>query len=102
MIRLQGTRIFGGFAFGTVCVLKKNRAQVLPASVDDTAAEKERFLLARQKVQQDLKELYEMTLQRTEDEYARIFDVQQMMLDDPEYEQSVFDLIDTEHVCAAY
>ena len=102
MIRLQGTRVFGGFAFGTVCVLKKRRSQVTPVSVDDVAAEKERFLKARLGAQQDLKELYEMTLQCTDDEYARIFDVQQMMLDDPEYEQSVYHLIESEQFCAEY
>ena len=72
------------------------KRQVKKETVADTAAEMARFEAAKEKALGQLKGLYEKALKDVGEEEAMIFDVHQMLLDDPDYNDSIKDIIENE------
>ena len=102
MTRLHGTRVFDGFAIGVIRILQRKQPDAVRKHVDDTGSEMARYNGAKERVKEDLSALRRETLARVDSEVADIFEVQRMMLDDPDFSGSVLDIIETERVNAEY
>ena len=98
MIVREGKSVFKGVAIGKIFVYKKADNAVKKETVADTAAEMARFEAAKEKALGQLKGLYEKALKDVGEEEAMIFDVHQMLLDDPDYNDSIKDIIENEKI----
>lgn len=102
MITLKGKSVFGGVAIGKLSFYKRRQHTIKRSHVDDTAAEVQRFETARQAAMQELKQLYDKAMEEVGEANAAIFDIHQMMLEDPDYCESVAGIITTQQVNAEY
>ncbi len=102
MITLQGKGVFGGIAIGTLCFYKKRDSQVKRISVEDPQKEIERFINARRRAEQELKELYSKALVEVGEANAAIFEIHQMMLDDEDFCEAITHVITSQQVNAEY
>lgn len=99
---LEGISVFEGIAIGRVSVYRKKDKQVQQTEVSDTIAETERFIRAKEKVREQLEELYEKALQEVDEANADIFRALEMLLDDPEYVKAVTGMIASKRANAEY
>lgn len=102
MIEVTGVGVFSGVAAGPLRFMAGAREAVRRVEVADSAAELARFANARSDAGAALDELHEKALKSVGEEEAAIFDVHHMMLDDPDFVESVEGIISSEHVCAEY
>ena len=102
MTRLHGTRVFDGYAIGVIRILQQEQPDAERKHVDDVRAETSRYARIKEQVKEDLSALRRETLLRVDSEAAEIFEVQRMMLDDPDFSGNVLDIITTECVNAEY
>ena len=100
MLILQGKGVFSGTAIGPVKIYRTAAAATQKQTVADPAAEQERFTLAKKKAQDQLAALGKKALAESGEETAALFDVHQMMLDDPDYVENVETLITAEKINA--
>lgn len=98
----KGKSVFGGIAIGKIQVYGKGEKQVKPTKVEDTAAEILRYRQATQEAMNQLRALYEKTLQEAGEANAAIFEIHQMMLEDGDYQESVENIIHTQEINAEY
>ena len=98
----EGKSVFGGIAMGKIRVYKKDENQVKRQKIEDEEAEVSRYQNARDKAMSQLQELYDKALREIGEANAAIFEVHQMMLEDDDYNESVENIIRTEHVNAEY
>ena len=99
---LRGTPASRGIAFGRISFLKRNPSSPKKRTVDDPAAEVARFEKARIHAISQLGTLYEVSLEKLGEQNAVIFQIHQMMLEDPDYVNSIRELINRESVNAEY
>ncbi len=99
---LEGKSVFGGIAIGTLSVYGKKDHTVCRSKVTDTAAEEQRFLDAKEEAKRQLAGFYEKALKEVGEVNAAIFEIHQMMLDDPDYLESVSNIIKTQEVNAEF
>jgi len=102
MLVRAGKSVYQGIAVGKIFVLKKTSKFVEKELIEDRAAEAARFEAARGVVIKQLKELYEKTLQNVGEAEAMIFEVHQMLVEDPDYTHSIVDVIENDGVKAEY
>ena len=98
----KGKSVFGGIAMGKIRVYKKDENQVKRQKIEDEEAEISRYQSARDEAMSQLQELYDKALREIGEANAAIFEVHQMMLEDDDYNESVENIIRTEHVNAEY
>ena len=98
----EGKSVFGGIAIGKIHVYKKDEKQVKRRKIEDEEAEVSRYQSARDEAISQLQELYDKALREIGEANAAIFEVHQMMLEDDDYNESVENIIRTEHVNAEY
>lgn len=98
----EGKSVFGGIAMGKIRVYKKDENQVKRQKIEDEEAEISRYQSARDEAMSQLQELYDKALREIGEANAAIFEVHQMMLEDDDYNESVENIIRTEHVNAEY
>lgn len=98
----KGKSVFGGIAMGKIRVYKKDENQVKRQKIEDEEAEISRYQSARDEAMSQLQELYDKALREIGEANAAIFEVHQMMLEDEDYNESVENIIRTEHVNAEY
>ena len=98
----EGKSVFGGIAMGKIRVYKKDQQQVKRQKIKDEEAEVSRYQSARDEAMSQLRELYDKALREIGEANAAIFEVHQMMLEDDDYNESVENIIRTEHVNAEY
>ena len=98
----EGKSVFGGIAMGKIRVYKKDQQQVKRQKIADEEAEVSRYRSARDEAMSQLRELYDKALREIGEANAAIFEVHQMMLEDDDYNESVENIIRTEHVNAEY
>ena len=98
----EGKSVFGGIAMGKIRVYKKDQQQVKRQKIADEEAEVSRYRSARDEAMSQLQELYDKALREIGEANAAIFEVHQMMLEDDDYNESVENIIRTEHVNAEY
>lgn len=99
---LEGKSVFGGIAIGKLSVYGKKDRTVCRSKVTDTAAEEQRFLDAKEEAKRQLAGFYEKALKEVGEVNAAIFEIHQMMLDDPDYLESVSNIIKTQEVNAEF
>ncbi len=99
---LEGKSVFGGIAIGRLSVYHKKDNQVKRMKVTDTDAETARFMTAKEQAKEQLATFYEKALKEVGEVNAMIFEVHQMMLDDPDYIESITNMIATQEVNAEF
>ena len=102
MITLEGKSVFGGVAIGKIQLYKRNEITIKRTRVEDVEAEVERFRNAKAKTLELLKGLYEKALEDVGEANAMIFEAHQLMLEDPDYVESIENIIRTQDVNAEY
>lgn len=102
MITLEGKSVFGGVAIGKIQFYKRNEITIKRTRVEDVEAEVERFQNAKVKTLELLKGLYEKALEDVGEANAMIFEAHQLMLEDPDYVESIENIIRTQDVNAEY
>lgn len=102
MITLEGKSVFGGGAIGKIQFYKRNEITIKRTRVEDVEAEVERFQNAKAKTLELLKGLYEKALEDVGEANAMIFEAHQLMLEDPDYVESIENIIRTQDVNAEY
>lgn len=102
MITLEGKSVFGGVAIGKIQFYKRNEITIKRTRVEDVEAEVERFRNAKAKTLELLKGLYEKALEDVGEANAMIFEAHQLMLEDPDYVESIENIILTQDVNAEY
>lgn len=102
MITLEGKSVFGGVTIGKIQFYKRNEITIKRTRVEDVEAEVERFQNAKAKTLELLKGLYEKALEDVGETNAMIFEAHQLMLEDPDYVESIENIIRTQDVNAEY
>lgn len=101
-LQIRGTPASRGIAFGRISFLKRHALPSERHEVSDMKAELERFEKARTDAIAQLGNLYEASLEKVGEQNAVVFQIHQMMLDDPDYVSQINELIENEHVNAEY
>ena len=102
MVILQGKSVFGGVAIGKIQFFKRDEIQIKRRHVDDPEAEIRRFRTAKEKALSELQQLYDKALTDVGEANAMIFEAHQLMLEDPDYNDSIKDIIENEKMNAEY
>lgn len=102
MERQSGKKVFGGVAIGKILFYNKKQNQVIREKVEDTRSEIARYESAKKTAIQQLNELYRKALKEVGEVNAQIFEVHAMMLEDGDYNESVYNLINTQKINAEY
>lgn len=102
MKELHGKGVSSGIAIGKINFYKRDNICVKRSHIDDTVAEMERFKTAKTVTLAQLKDLYEKALREVGEANAQIFDIHQMMLDDPDYIESIENFIQSQNLNAEY
>lgn len=102
MNKFTGKGVYGAIAIGKISVFKKRDTEVKRIHIDDTEGEKSRFEEAKTASITQLGEIYEKALKEVGEAHAAIFEIHQMMLDDEDYLDSVYNIIEGQSVNAEY
>ena len=102
MIILEGKSVFGGVAIGKIQFYKRNKITIKRTRVENVETEITRFQNAKAKTVELLKGLYEKALEDVGEANAMIFEAHQLMLEDPDYVESIENIIRTQEVNAEY
>lgn len=97
-----GKSVYKGIAMGPALVLHNKDHQVKRTKIEDAEAELARLEQAKKESQEQLQRLYEKALKEVGESNAAIFEVHQMMLEDPDYLESIENMIRTEMINAEY
>lgn len=97
-----GKSVYKGIVLGPVVVLKKSDCQVRRNKIEDTEAEIKRVEKAGEQSKVQLQKLYEKALKEVGEASAAIFEVHQMMLEDEDYLDAIYNMIKTENINAEY
>jgi len=102
MKEYSGKTIFNGVAIGKILFYEKKEQQIKRVKTEDTNAEIKRYEVAKQIAIKQLKDLYDKALVDVGEANAMIFDVHAMMLEDTDYNDSVYNIINNEGVNAEF
>ena len=102
MEKFEGKSILKGVAIGKIHYYSKGEQVVQRVSVEDTAAELQRFEKAKETALEQLHELYDKALKEVGEVNAAIFDVHAMMLEDDDFNDSIRNTIESQKVNAEY
>lgn len=102
MITIQGKGVYQAIAIGRISFLSGNVRDVKRENVKDTDAELGRFLTACTEAKKELSALYDKALEEIGEEDAQIFEIHKMMLEDPDFYESVVGVIKGQSVNAEY
>ncbi len=100
MITLRGRTVCGGIAIGTAMVYRREDNIIKRYHIDSIEAEIERFEKARCQAVAELEKLYTETVDEVGEMSAEIFGIHQQMLSDPDYIESVKNIIANEMINA--
>ena len=101
-MKLNGKSVYKSIAMGPIFVLKQQDVHVTNAKITDTEAEVARVTEAIEQAKAQIQKLYDKALVEVGEESAAIFEVHQMMLEDDEYLDSIFNMIRDEEVNGEY
>ncbi len=102
MTKYVGKGVYGAVAIGKISVFKKNDVSVARTHIDDTEAEKARVEAAKSAAAEQLSAIYEKALKEVGETNAQIFEIHMIMLEDEDYNESIRNIIDTQHVNAEF
>ena len=100
MISIQGKGVSTGVAMGPLYYYQRAKSVIRRITVEDTAAEWDRFKAAQKKAIEQLGELYEKALEEAGEEAAFLFETHQMMAEDDDYVEAIEGLIKEEKLNA--
>ncbi len=98
----EGKSVFYGIAIGKVRLFKKEKRNIVRIHVDDVEAEVARKEKAVEETGAQLQALYDKALQEVGEVGAAIFEVHQVMLQDPDYQEAIENVIRTQEVNTEY
>ena len=101
MITATGKSILKGIAIGKVKFFKKEQAKISDV-VSDVETELKKFEEAQKKAQTQLRALYDKAVVEAGENYAAIFQIHIMMLDDNNFVTSIQEIIKNQKKSAAY
>lgn len=102
MEKFWGKSVYKGIALGPVLVLDKKDSTVKRKRVEIPDAEIERLEAAICSAKDQLGNLYQKAVKEIGEASAAIFEVHQMMLEDEDFLEAIFNMIRTEKVNAEY
>ena len=102
MIKVAGKTVYKAIARGPILVMNKQEVDITDATVADVEAEVARVTEAIETAKAQIGKLYEKALAEVGEESAAIFEVHQMMLEDDEYLDSIFNMIRDESMNAVF
>ncbi len=102
MRNFNGKAVCKGVTIGKILVLKKQEVEVKRTHVDDVEAEIARYMAAVEKALAQIDSLYQKALAEVGAAEAAIFEMHQMLMEDPDYADSIENIIRTEKVNAEY
>lgn len=102
MEQFSGKSIFKGIAIGRVLFYSKNQQQVKREKIEDVEGEVARYEKARETAVEQLGALHDKALAEVGETNAMIFEVHAMMLEDDDYNDSVYNMIRNDKVNAEY
>ena len=102
MTKVKGKTVYKAIARGPILVMDKQDVQITDATVGDVEAEVTRVTEAIETAKAQIGKLYEKALVEVGEESAAIFEVHQMMLEDDEYLDSIFNMIRDDRLNAEY
>ena len=97
-----GKKIFNGIAIGKIHFHKKAENVIERKKVEDVDAEIARYEAAKEDAISQLNDLYEKAVVEVGEANAEIFNVQAMMLEDDDYNDSITNIITAQQVNAEY
>ncbi|MBS5144929.1 MAG: phosphoenolpyruvate--protein phosphotransferase [Butyricicoccus pullicaecorum] len=100
MITITGKGVSNGVAYGPLYFYHRASGEIIRCTDADSAVERERFEAARKTAMEQLGALYQKAMDEVGEEAACLFETHQMMLDDPDYVETVEGLIADEHLNA--
>ena len=98
----SGNSVYGAIAIGRIFLFRKKDMKIRRIHIDDTEAEKQRLKAAKTATAEQLQEIYEKALQELGKITAQIFETHLMMLEDEDYNESIYSMIDSQNVNAEY
>lgn len=102
MITIRGKGVYQAIAIGRISFLSGNVRDVKRENIEDTDAELGRFLIACTEAKKELSALFDKALDEIGEEDAQIFEIHKMMLEDPDFYESVVGVIKSQSVNAEY
>lgn len=102
MEQFTGKSIFKGTAIGRILFYSKNQQQVKRTKVEDIEAEIARYEEAKAKAIDQLGQLHDKAVAEVGEDNAMIFEVHAMMLEDDDYNDSVYNIIRNDEVNAEF
>lgn len=102
MVVLHGKSVFRDICVGPLFFYKRSQRTVIRRPIVDKKSEIERYRNAKAEAAAQLQGLYEMTSATAGSANASIFEIHKMMLDDPEYVDSVEGMINDQGMNPEY
>lgn len=99
---LKGIGASSGIAIGRVCLIKEENLNIKKLNIDNIKVEEDRFIDAVQKAEIQLNKLRENAIKNIGEKEAEIFEAHILMLNDPEFIDSVKNIIKGEKVNSEY
>lgn len=102
MEQFEGKSIFNGIAIGKILYYSKDQQQVKRTRIADPEAEVSRYEAAKATAIGQLKQLYDKAVVEVGEVNAQIFEVHTMMLEDDDYNDSIYNMIRQQEINAEY
>lgn len=102
MVKYTGKNVCSGVAIGPAVIFNENSLRIKKVKTSDIEHEIDRAKISIATTKQQLEELFIKIKNELGEESARIFKAHQMILEDPEYVELIFDCIREEKVNAEY
>ncbi len=102
MLQFNGNGVYEAIAFGKIRIFKREEFSVRRIHIEDNELEKQRYESAKMESIRQLEEVYEKALKEVGETNAQIFEIHSMMLEDEDYNESIYSIIDTQMVNAEY
>lgn len=98
----KGTGVCAGIAFGKLYILKRKDVTEKTIRAGEADEEVKRFESAKEIAEEQLAELFENTKNQIGESEAEIIDIQRLMLEDDDFNESVENMIRGDNYTAAY
>lgn len=102
MEQYKGKSIFNGIAIGRIKYYEKNQQVVKRVKIEEPKEEIKRYEEAKEKAIKALNSLYEKALVDVGEANAMIFEIHAMMLEDDDYNDSIYNIIKNDCVNAEF
>ena len=102
MKKYTGKSVYGSVVIGKVSLPKIKTFAVKRVRVEDIQAEKQRLEEAKRVSVIQLCEIYRMALDKVGEANARIFEIHIMLVDDEDYNEYVYSILESQGVNAEY